>query len=114
MKADAGHRADHTVLVVADDHRVLMLAQAILAGKGHQVLVANDARNAVQILKENYRPVHSVAIRAGMSGSEDLQDWSLRRGAKPWTFCCTVDDRSVRLEGLDSGADWESAALQAS
>jgi len=114
MKADSGNRAEHTVLVVADDLRVLMLAQAILTGKGHQVLVASDAQNAVQVLKGNYVPVHSVAIRAGMSGYDELQDWSLRRGAKPWTFWCAVDDRSVRLKGLDSRADWESAALQES
>jgi DNA-binding response OmpR family regulator len=113
-KTEAGNCAEHTVLVVADDLRVLLLAQAMLTGKGHRVLVARDAENAVQVLKRNSFPVHSVAIRAGMNGYKKVQKWSFRCGAKPWTFRCTVDERSVRLQGLHSGADWESAAFTAS
>ncbi len=101
MKAGSGNRVAHTVLVVADDLRLLMLAQAILTGKGHLALVANDAQKVVQVLNGNHPPVHSVAIRAGMRGYAELQDWSFRRGAKPWTLCCAVDDRSVQLEGMN-------------
>jgi CheY-like chemotaxis protein len=114
MKAESGKRAEHTVLLVADDPRVRLLAHAALTGKGHRVVVVSDAQGAVRILKLKHLPVHSVAIRAGMSGCEEVQDWSHRRGAKPWTFHCTVNDRRVLLEGLASGADWESAAGQAS
>jgi hypothetical protein len=83
-------------------------------GKGHRVLVASDAENAVQVLERNYLRVHSVAIRTGMRGYKKVQDWSYRCGVKPWAFRCTVDDRRVLMEGLDSGADWESVAFQAS
>src|ERR1035438_4582966 len=43
MQIKSGKKAQHTVLVVADDRRVLLLAQAVLAGKGHRVLLASDA-----------------------------------------------------------------------
>jgi len=110
METESVAGAKHTVLVVADDCRILTLAEAILIGKGHRVILASDARNAVDLLTQAEGPIHSVAIRAGMSGHEEVHDWSLRRGARPWTFNCGVNDRSVVLEGLDSGADWESAA----
>lgn len=109
MRTEPGAGALRTVLLVVDDSRILTLAQAVLIGNGHRVVVANDARDAVQFLTENQVPIHSVAIRAGISGYEEVRDWCVRRGAKPWTFHCNVDDRSVRLEGLDSGAAWESA-----
>jgi DNA-binding response OmpR family regulator len=98
-----------TVLVVADDLHILILAQTVLTGKGYMVLVASDAPHAIQILKQNLVPVEYVAIRAGMRGFQEVQDWSRRSGARPCTFRGTVDERRVRLEGLESGADWESA-----
>jgi len=109
MKAEC----EHTVLVVANDFRVLTLAQALLTGKGHRVLLASDARNAVELLTQNHVPIHSVAIRAGIPGHEEARAMSLSRGARPWTFHCAVNDQSVMLEGLDSGADRESAAFEA-
>jgi PleD family two-component response regulator len=110
MKREFLGKAQHTVLVVADDFRILALAQTVLAGKGHRVLLAHDTQNAAQILGSNCVHVHSVAVRAGMRGCKELQECALRSGAKPWIFYCAVDDRSIRLKGLDSGADWESAA----
>jgi CheY-like chemotaxis protein len=82
MKAER----EHTVLLVANDFRVLTLAQALLTGKGHRVLLASDARNAVELLTQNHVPIHSVAIRAGIGGHEEVRAMSLRRGARPWTF----------------------------
>lgn len=102
-----------TVLVVADDLRILALAQAVLARKGNRVLLTNDARDAIQFLTQSQLPIHSVAIQAGITGHAEVRDWSLRRGTKPWAFHCNVDERGIRLEGLDSGADWESAAWEA-
>jgi DNA-binding response OmpR family regulator len=110
VQAECHNGVEHTVLVVANDLRILGLAQAVLASKGHRVLLASDAKSAVQLLTQNQVPIHSVAIRAGMSGHEEVHRYSLRQGAKLWTLHCSVDDRSVRLEGLDSGADWESVA----
>jgi DNA-binding response OmpR family regulator len=110
MEAEGNNGIEHTVLVVADDLRLLYLVQAVLASKGHRVLLASDAESATQLLSQSRVPIHSVAIRAGLSGHEELYRYCLRRGAKAWTLHCSVDDRSVRLEGLDSGADWESAA----
>jgi len=112
MRTGSEHRRDSAVLVVADDVRILALAQAVLASKGHQVLLAGDARTAEHILTQSQVPVHSVAIRAGIRFYEEVRNWCLRRGAKPWTFHCHADDRGVGLEGLDSGADWESPALE--
>jgi hypothetical protein len=112
MRTESVSRTQRTVLVVADDFRVLALARAVLMGKGHRVLLASDVRSALRLLRQKCGFVHSVAIRAGMVGYEQLRKRSLRLGAAPWTFCCAVDDRSVRLEGPDSGADWESAALE--
>jgi|SRR5579862_217743 len=106
----AANGGEQTVLVVADDLRVLLLAQAVLAGKGHRVLLANDAQRAIELLSQKDIPVHSVAIRAAMRGHEEVHNYSLKQGAKPWTLHCTVNEHSVRLEGLDSGAEWESAA----
>src|SRR5579862_491410 len=105
MQAECNNGIEHTVLVVADDLRILRLAQVVLASKGHRVLLASDAKSAVQLLTQNQVPIHAVAIRAGMSGHEELHRYSVRRGAKPWTLRCSVNDRCVRLEGLDSGAD---------
>jgi len=110
MEVESGIKSQHTVLVVADDRRVLFLVQAVLAGKGHRVLLASDAPSAIELLSQKDASIHSVGIRAGMSGHEEVQHWALRHGIKPWTVHCHVDDRSVRLEGLDSGAEWESAA----
>ena len=98
-----------TVLVVADDLHILILAQAMLTGKGYNVLVASDAGYATNLLKQCIVPVEYVAIRAGMQGCQEVQDWSRRRGVRSCTFHGTVDERRVRLEGLDSGEDWESA-----
>ena len=109
----SGSGPERTILVVADDFRVLTLAEAVLQGKGHRVLVAIGAQFAVRLLTRGRVPIHSVAIQADMSGREDVSTCSLRRGAKPWTFRCHTDDRRVVLEGLDSGADWESAGLEA-
>jgi CheY-like chemotaxis protein len=110
MEAESGINAQHTVLVVADDQRVLLLAQAVLAGKGHRVLLASDAQRAIELLSQKDIPIHSVAIRAAMRGHEEVRNYSLRQGAKPWTVHCDVDARGIRLEGQDSGAEWESAA----
>ena len=110
MVAESGINAQHTVLVVADDQRVLLLAQAVLAGKGHRVLLASDAQRAIELLSQKGIPIHSVAIRAAMRGHEEVRNYSLRQGAKPWTVHCDVDARGIRLEGQDSGAEWESAA----
>jgi hypothetical protein len=76
------------------------------------VLLARDAQRAVRLLTNENIRIHSVAIRAGLSGQEEVEMWSLRCGAKPWTFRSSVNDRSVVLEGLDTGADWESPALE--
>ena len=46
MEAESGIKAQHTVLVVADDRRVLLLAQAVLARKGHRVLLASNSQLA--------------------------------------------------------------------
>jgi CheY-like chemotaxis protein len=110
MKSECDNRADLTVLVVADDFRILVIAQAVLAGKGYRVLVASSASNAVELLARNQAPIHSVAIRAGIDGHEEVRSRALRRGAKPWTFRGVADGRSIRLEGMVSGPDWESAA----
>ena len=110
MQIKSGKKAQHTVLVVADDRRVLLLAQAVLAGKGHRVLLASDAQSAIELLSQKDVPIHSVAIRAAMRGQEEVHDFSLRQGVKPWALHCDVDDRGVRLEGLDLGVEWESAA----
>jgi len=108
--AGHGNRAEHTVLVVADDRRVLGLAQAVLA-REHRVLLACDSKDAVRLLKQSQTiPIHSVAIRAGISGQEEVRTWSLRQGAAPWTFRAEITDHSVTLEGPDSGDDWESSA----
>src|ERR1022692_3853312 len=50
MEAESGIKAQHTVLVVADDRRVLLLAQAVLARKGHRVLLASDSQRAIELL----------------------------------------------------------------
>jgi CheY-like chemotaxis protein len=110
MEAESGIKAQHTVLVVADDQGVLLLAQAVLTGKGHRVLLASDAQRAIELLSQKDVPIHSVAIRAAMRGHEEVRNYSLRQGAKPWTVHCDVDDRGIRLEGLESGVEWESAA----
>jgi CheY-like chemotaxis protein len=110
MEAESGINAQRTVLVVADDQRVLLLAQAVLAAKGHRVLLACDAQRAIELLSQKDVPIHSVAIRAAMRGHEEVRNYSLREGAKPWIVHCDVDARGIRLEGLDSGAEWESAA----
>lgn len=102
------------ILVVADDLYIRVLAQAILNSKGNRVLLANDAQTAVRFLTESQVPIRSVAIRAGMRGHEEVRDRSLRLGAKPWTFHANVDALCVRVEGLESGAEWESAASEAS
>ena len=62
------------------------------------------------LLSQKDVPIHSVAIRAAMRGHEEVRNYSLRQGAKPWTVHCDVDARGIRLEGLDSGSGWESAA----
>src|SRR5579862_5199376 len=98
------NRSEHTVLLVADDFRVLILAQAVLAGKGHRVLVAHEKQFAIFLLKQNHLPLDSVAIQADMDGCDELQGWALKRGARHWTFRCKVNDQSVLLEGLESGA----------
>ncbi|MGA3073418.1 MAG: hypothetical protein ABSG56_06980 [Bryobacteraceae bacterium] len=110
MEAESGIKAQHTVLVVADDQGVLLLAQAVLTGKGHRVLLASDAQRAIELLSQKDVPIHSVAIRAAMRGLEEVRNYSLRQGAKPWTVHCDVDDRGIRLKGLESGVEWESAA----
>ena len=109
MKPEAGKRRQQTVLIVADDLHILILAQAVLIGKGYRVLMACGAQHAVRLLKLNRLPVTSVAILAGMRGYTEVQSWSLRRGAISWTFRGAVDEHRVLLEGLESGADWESA-----
>jgi CRP-like cAMP-binding protein len=113
MEAQRENCVGHTVLVVADDLRIRVLAQGILAAKGERVLLANNAQDALELLTHNESPIDSVAIRAGISGYDDLQALSLRRGAQPCTFHCAVNDQSIQIEGLDSGADWESPALEA-
>jgi hypothetical protein len=47
MRAECDNGTDHTVLVAADDFRILLLAQAVLAGTGYRVLVASTAPSAV-------------------------------------------------------------------
>jgi DNA-binding response OmpR family regulator len=111
MRAGSDKRAGSAVLVVADDARVLALAEATLASKGHIVLVAGDAQAAEHLLAQSQIPVRSVAIRAGISFYEKVRDLCLRRGATAWTFHCRVDDRGISMDGLDSGADWESPAF---
>jgi DNA-binding response OmpR family regulator len=113
MQAQSENPHKSTVLVVAEDLRILALAQAVLARKGNRVLLTNDAQDAVRFLTRSRVPIDSVAIQAGMSRHEEVRNWSLRRGARPWVFHCDSDERGIRLKGLDSGADWESAALEA-
>jgi DNA-binding response OmpR family regulator len=113
MRAGGENRVGSAVLVVADDARILALAEATLASKGHVVLLAGDAQAAEHFLTQSQIPVRSVAIRAGISFYEKVRELSQRVGAKAWTFHCHVDDRGVSMEGLDSGADWESPAFGA-
>ena len=89
-----------TLLVVADDPNVLVLAQAILSGGRNRVLIANSAQSAVQLLKLTHIHIHSLAIRADMTGWEDVRYWSLRRGLAPWFFCASVQDGVIQLKGL--------------
>lgn len=97
-----------TVLVVSDDLLILVLAQAVLTSKGYRVLVANDARSAVRVLRR--RRVHSVAIRAGMREHQKVRDWSQRKRVHSWTFHGVAEEGRVLLKGLESGADWDSPA----
>ena len=107
-------RSARTVLLVASDFRILILGQAVLRCKGHQVLVASDVQIANLILAQDHVLLDSVAIQADMNGCDQVQDCALKRGARAWTFRARVNDQSVLLEGLESGADWDSCATLAS
>jgi len=87
-----------TLLVVADDPDVLLLAQAILSRKGHPVLIANSAQDAVQLLKLGH--IHSLAIRADMTGWQDVRKWCMRRGVAPWFFCASVQSGAIQIKGM--------------
>jgi len=102
MKSESRNSNPQTVLVVADDPDILIVTQAILAGRGYRTLVANGKEGAVHVLGLKSVDVHSVAIRAGMNGWGDVQEWSVRRGAKPWFFTASVEDGMIGLKGLDS------------
>ena len=112
MRAQPRKGRKHTVLVVADDVRILCLAEAALERTGHRVLVARDARSAEQLLARRRVRIDSVAIGASIGGHQDVQAASLRRGAVPWVLQCEVTDHSVQVKGLDTGDNWESAAPQ--
>ena len=94
-------RGGQTLLVVADDPDILVLAQAVLKGKGYRVLVASGVHSAKRLLKARHIRIHSLAVHADMSGCEDIENWCLRRGAKPWFFCASVKDGIVQLKGLE-------------
>ncbi len=103
MKAEhvnRDRREGQTLLMVADDPDILILAQAAKAGKGYRVLVAHGAQSAVRLLKLKHIAVHSVGIWAGMRGCEQVKNWSLRRRARPWSMSGSVKDGIIRLKGV--------------
>jgi hypothetical protein len=115
IHAEPNNCEDPTILVAADDFGVLALAQAILVRKGNRVLLENDLQAAVRFLAERQVPMHSVAIRAGMRGDEELRKQVSETRGQNMDFHASVDAVCVRLVGLDHpGADWKSAALEAS
>src|ERR1022692_1742045 len=64
MEAESGIKAQHTVLVVADDRRVLLLAQAVLARKGHRVLLASNSQLAYPYCRPLGEPAPGEGRRA--------------------------------------------------
>lgn len=54
--------------MVSDDPDILVLAQAVLRGKGYRVVVASGARSAKRLLRAKHIRIHSLAIPADMNG----------------------------------------------
>jgi len=97
------NRGEQTVLLVADDPDILILAQAFL-GSRYRVLAADDQHGAVRLLGRKDIDVHAVAIRAGMRGSNQVHKLSLERKAKPGFFRASVEDGIVHMRGLELAA----------
>jgi len=98
------NRDGRTVLVVADDPDILILAKAILAGKGHRVLVADHYQDAMRLLGFKSLDVHSVVIRAGMNGCEQVHMRALGRGASPRFFGAFIEEGIIQMRGLERAA----------
>ena len=94
-------RDEQTVLVVADDPDILIVAQATLAGKGYRILVADGQRSALNLLRLTHIKIHSSVIRAGMSGCEQVHKRSFERIAEVSYFNASVEDGIIHLEGLE-------------
>ena len=86
---------------MAEDPAILILARAVLAGKGYRVLVADCVHSGVRLLDLECMAIHFVIIRHGMSGWEHIRNQVFARGAEPWMFWASVQDGIIQIKGLE-------------
>lgn len=73
MKAENENGVEHTVLLVVQDLRVLILGQLVLSAKGNRVVLARDAQD---VSKGDHRPHRGKSVGAELGSSR-------RDGAPP-------------------------------
>lgn len=93
------------MLVIDDDQTFVRLVTAILAGDGHQVVVATDAESALDLLDQP--PVDLIVLDIEMPGMSGLELLSRikPRVAVPVIVVSGREAESERVLALDLGAD---------
>jgi DNA-binding response OmpR family regulator len=90
-------KAEDTVLVVAADPDMLLIATAVLGGQGYRVLVATDADSAVQVLAPHQFPIAAAVIHTGIGYCKKIELECFRHGVNVHFMSGFVDEGIIRL-----------------
>lgn len=94
-----------TILVVDDEPRMVAMIALALEASGHDVVTAQDAEAAWQVLTE--RPIDLVVLDVMLPGTSGLQLTRRIRehSSTPVVLLTALGSAPERVEGLEAGAD---------
>lgn len=106
-------KVEDTVLVVSDDPDMLLIATAVLGGKGYQVRVATDADSAVKILVLRQFPIVASVIDADLKYQDKIELECIWQGVNVHFMSGIVEDGVIRLRLPELGSNGEETAVAA-
>lgn len=107
---DAGEarRQAARILVVDDNHDIMLLMQELLATHGYDVVAVPDAVHAeLEVIRRPPDLILSDVIMPGKSGYEFCRELKANPATRliPFVLITGLSDRQDRLLGIESGAD---------
>ena len=92
------------VLLVADGLDMLLVARAVLTGRGYRVLLARNAESAVEVLGLRQFPIAAVVIHSAIGYSKNIELACLLHGVNVHFMSGFVEEGIIRLRLPELGS----------